>query len=297
MAEKRLFSQRLVGAIAAFLFVAISFGQDSDHRFTRHLNIQYAEHRGVDANLNQLDVYVPVQGEDLPIMIFIHGGGWRRGDKSTGAHAKPDDFTSKGFILVCPNYRLSPAVQHPVHANDVAEAVRYVYDHAPKWKGDPSRIYLSGHSAGAHLAALVAIDGTYLEKVGLSTRAIRGVVAIDGGGYDIPALHDRPRGLSEVHRMAFSDSIDKQKQASPITHVAPGKYTPPFLFLQASGLVMREHAKRLSDKLRGASVHTVYAAFDEKTHRTINTELGTPNDKPTEAMWVFLNELEKKSPE
>ena len=96
-------------------------------------------------------------------MIWVHGGAWQIGDKAQ-VQAKPKAFNERGYVLVSVNYRFHPAVTYKEQAGDIAQAIRWVNDHAREHGGDPGRVFLMGHSAGAHLAALVGTDGRYLEK-------------------------------------------------------------------------------------------------------------------------------------
>ena len=108
---------------------------------------------------------------------MIHGGGWRTGDKANQSQRrqKATFFAGNGFVYVSVNYRLSPAVRHPAHVEDVAKALSWIVDHIASYGGDPKRIFLMGHSAGAHLAALVTADKTYLTKLGKSPAMLSGV--------------------------------------------------------------------------------------------------------------------------
>src|ERR1700676_3443728 len=100
-----------------------------------------------------LDCYAPTQGKNLPVVVWIHGGGWRRGDRAD-MQKKPQAFVDKGFVLVSISYRFVPNVTVKEIAGDVAKAIRRTHDHAKDYGGDPDRIIVMGHSAGAQLAAL-----------------------------------------------------------------------------------------------------------------------------------------------
>src|SRR5207253_10549737 len=104
-----------------------------------------------------LDVYTSVEGKGKPVVVWIHGGGWRRGDKAD-VHHKPQAFVDKGFVLVSINYRFVPTVTVKQIAGDVAKAIRWAHDHAKDYNGDPNTMIVMGHSAGAQLAALVCTD-------------------------------------------------------------------------------------------------------------------------------------------
>ena len=162
---------------------------------TEDLNVPYASMSGVDPNLLSLDIYRPksslanAQQTNKPVIVMIHGGGFRGGDKGNVSQGrqKASFFTGHGFVYVSVNYRLSPEVQHPAHVEDVAKALAWVIDNIASYGGDPKRIFLMGHSAGAHLAALVTADEAYLNKLGKSPSMLSGVILLDSAGYDIPA--------------------------------------------------------------------------------------------------------------
>src|SRR5262245_35132209 len=136
-------------------------------------DVAYATVAGVDPNLLSLDVYSPASNDScakLPIVIWVHGGAWFTGDKAGKLNDKIALFNGAGWVLVSANYRLSPQppstdpnrVMHPTHAIDVAAAVHWVKSHAAELRGDTSRIALLGHSAGAHLVALLSTDESFL---------------------------------------------------------------------------------------------------------------------------------------
>ena len=147
-----------------------------------HRDLAYAEPKN---EWQTLDVYAPSEGKNHPVVIWIHGGGWHRGDKSE-VQKKPQVFVDHGFVFVSINYRLFPHVTIKQIAGDVAKAIRWTHDHAEEYGGDPDAIFVMGHSAGAQLAALVCTDDRYLKAVGLPLSAIKGCVPVDGDSYDVP---------------------------------------------------------------------------------------------------------------
>ena len=130
-------------------------------------------------SLQKMDVYLPASPRNAPIMIMVHGGGWKRGDKG-GTHMvteKLNYWQPKGFIFVSINYRLHPTVDLPTMAKDVSTALALVQKKAPSWGGDPSRIIMMGHSAGAHLVAYISADPTIASRAG--ARPWSGTVVLD----------------------------------------------------------------------------------------------------------------------
>ena len=126
-----------------------------------------------------LDIYSPREAKNLPVVFWIHGGGWQTGDKAE-VQIKPQFFESKGFVFVSTNYRLLPAVDMAVIVRDIAKSIRWVHDHIAEYGGDPNRLIIMGHSAGAQLAALICTDDRYL-RTRESLAIIKGCVPVDGG--------------------------------------------------------------------------------------------------------------------
>src|SRR5262245_60181054 len=156
----------------------------------------------------KLDVFAPsgAEGERFPVVILLHGGTWMFGDKDySGLYRDAaKNFARNGIVAVVPNYRLSPLVRHPEHAKDVARAFAWTVKNVERYGGDPDRIILVGHSAGGHLAALIAADERYLKdpKLKLSDKerqALRGVVSMCGV-YRVPREDEFKRMLVPVIR-------------------------------------------------------------------------------------------------
>lgn len=241
-----------------------------------------------------LDIYEPTEAGKHPIVFWIHGGGWQGGTKAEVAE-KPRAFTEKGFVLISADYRLYPETTIDHMAGDMAKAIRWTRDHAKEFGGDPDTIFVMGHSAGAQLAALVCIDDRYLKAEGLSPSMIKGCVPVDGDTYDVPvqvATVEEKRAKS--YRMKFGDE-EKQKNLSPITHVAKGKGIPPFLILHvADHPETRAQSQKLAKALTDAGVAATAFPGEGKNHTTINADLGKPGDAPSKAMFEFVDGLLKR---
>lgn len=251
-----------------------------------HRDIRYAD----STNERQaLDVYAPARGEGLPVILWIHGGGWQAGDKGE-VDVKPQALADAGFVFVSTNYRLLPEAGIKDMAGDVAKALRWVHDHAREHGGDPDRIVVAGHSAGAQLAALVCTDHRYLEAEGLSPSILKGCVPVDGDTYDVPmqvaTVDERTAG---VYRRKFGDEAS-QRDLSPVAHVAEGRPIPPFLILHvADHPETGGQSRRLAEALRGVGIPARASPAAGKDHGTINSDLGRPGDEPTRALFEFLN--------
>jgi acetyl esterase/lipase len=210
----------------------------------------------------------------------------------------------KGFVFVSTNYRLLPHVDMETIVRDIARSIRWVHDHIAEYGGDPGRLLVMGHSAGAQLAALVCIDDRYLKAEGLSLAIIKGCVPVDGDTYDVPAIIEtaetrcRVHGLPQAtygHREKFGNDPAKHRDLSAVTHVARDKGISPFLIMHVA-----EHpdtsaqAQRLAGVLKGAGVPVRVFGARESTHNKLNADLGLPDDPGTEALFEFIDEALKK---
>jgi len=254
------------------------------------LNIPYTVIPGVDQNLLNLDVYVPGAGENLPVMVWFHGGGWRLGDKQPGDF-KPEAFNKNGWVFVTANYRLTPQARFPAHAEDVASAIAWVKQHITEYRGNPEKIYIGGHSSGAHLVALVGTDERYLEKHSLSLKDLKGVIVLDTQIFDIKSLVKYSDGkLAPVYSAVFGETAEGWQTASPAAFIKAGKNIPPMLvaYTPTGGISRAEENARFVKMLNDAGVKAVLVPT-EKTHIKINFELGKPGDWVTEKVFSFLD--------
>jgi arylformamidase len=252
-----------------------------------------------------LDVYAPAQAKNLPVVFWIHGGGWQVGDKTSVQH-KPRVLTERGFVFVSTNYRLLPHVEMGELVQDVARALGWVHRHIADYGGDPQRIFVMGHSAGAQLAALLCIDHRYLKAEEVPIEVLRGCVPVDGDTYDIPAMittaeiRQTVHGLplpENGHRVKFGNDPKKHIDFSAVTHVAPGKGIPPFLILHVAGHPdVTAQARRLAAALTAADVPTTVFGASETTHNKLSADLGLPDDPATTALFRFLDPLLEPKP-
>ena len=251
-------------------------------------DIPYGDHA-----LQRPDLYVPNSASNAPVMVYVHGGGWKVGDKrSTGRKAA--FFNDRGWIFISANYRLLPDGRHPENVNDVAKAIAWTHDRIATHGGDPDRIFIMGHSAGAHLAALVATDGRPLKKAGGDLAIIRGVIALDTCAYDVPK--QAVESKSALYADVFSGDVDRQRDASPIHHVAKDKGIPPFLICYSRGMGLRPNPARpvqahaFASALNKAGIHASVVDASDRSHGEINQWFGREDDeKVTGAAARFLD--------
>jgi acetyl esterase/lipase len=205
------------------------------------------------ARRQTLDLYLPEKTAlKPPLVVFIHGGFWTLSDDDYGiGPAFADAMIPSGVAVALVRYRLAPANPHPAAAKDVAAAVAHLIQSADKYGYDPKRIYLAGHSAGAHLAALTALDGSYLGAHRVSPQILAGVIAFSGI-YDLRRAAEGAGQQKLAVHQAFSDQPDRLAGASPLTHAR--SEAPPFFILGAEndfpGFLV--DAKRFADSLRQA---------------------------------------------
>jgi len=241
-----------------------------------------------------LDVYAPAEGDKHPIVFWIHGGGWEVGDK-TEVERKPQAMLDKGYVFVSTNYRLLPEASIQEMAGDIAKAIRWTRDHAAEFGGDGDRFVVAGHSAGAQLAALLCIDDRYLKAEGLSPSILKGCIPVDGDTYDVPMqVATVNQRTAYIYRRKFGDQ-ESQTALSPVTHVASGKPIPPVVILHVAGHPETgPQSRRLVNALRASGVRALAYPALGKDHSTLNDDLGTPGDLPTQVVYRFLETVFKK---
>jgi acetyl esterase/lipase len=281
--DSATFACPLIVSILKGKYTAIQFVENGKREIQPDL--PYAERQN---ERQTLDVHAPTTGRSHPIIFWIHGGGWQAGDK-TDVQVKPQAFVDKGFVFISTNYRLLPTVTIKQMAGDIAKAIRWVHDHAGQYGGDPTRIFVMGHSAGAQLAALLCTDDRYLKVEGLSLSIVRGCVPVDGDTYDVPMqIRAVEKRIADIYRRKFGDEAS-QKDLSPVTHVSKGKSIPPFLILHvAEHPETKAQSQRLATALQEAGISARAFPAEGKNHTTINTDLGLPGDNPTQALFEFL---------
>ena len=250
-----------------------------------------------------LDVYSPAGAKNLPVVFWIHGGGWQAGDKSS-VQLKPQVFVEKGFVFVSTNYRLLPNVEIDVIFRDIAKSIHWVHDHIAEHGGDPKRVLVMGHSAGAQLAALICTDNRYLKEEGLTLSMIKGCVPVDGDTYDVPAIIETAETRRRVHgqpppklghREKFGNTPEKHRDFSAVTHVAKGKNIPPFLILHvADHPDNAAQAFRFGAVLKEAGIPVTVFGAKETNHTKINENLGATDDPSTKAVFDFVGDALKK---
>lgn len=246
--------------------------------------LQYKVLNGVDANLLSLDVYH--YGEfkaSKPVVVYVHGGGFATGDKGNKMANKQNLFLALGYILVSVNYRLSPEtystdpnrVMYPAHNNDVADAVRWVYDNISRYGGNPQKIALLGHSAGAHLVALTGTSKQFLPARGLNLDVLKGVACIDTEGYDVVA---RCKENNQIYLNAFGQNNTFWMEASPINNLFKGTIYPNFFIAKRGTNTRIAYANDFINKLQGVGIAVSEITANQYDHEGINDAIGAAGE-------------------
>jgi acetyl esterase/lipase len=244
-------------------------------------DIRYYSGDGAHKTKHLLDLYLPKGQKDFPVLFFVHGGAWRTGDKNYfGVYSNIGKFfAQRGIGTVVINYRLTPEVQHPEHIKDVARAFAWTVKNIAGHGGKVDRLFVSGHSAGGHLVALLATDASYLKAEGVETTAIRGVLPISGV-YQIPAY-----ALTRV----FGTDREVARKASPLEHVRAG--LPPFLILCADkdlSACGKAPSERFCKALVGKDCKAEFKEIEGSTHIKILMSATRPDDPVSEALLTFI---------
>lgn len=243
---------------------------------------------GADAR-QKLD-FTPAERPGAPLVLFIHGGGWSLGDMAMAGHMAVH-FHGAGYAFASVDYRLVPDANPAEQAEDVAAALARLLADAPRLGIDRTRVMIIGHSAGAHLAALVGTDPAYLARQHLPVSTIAGVVLLDGAGYDVPAqmAHAGPL-LGSLYRRAFGTDPAFQARVSPIRQAAAPNAGRFLIFHIASRADSGAQSARLGEVLRAAGTPAEVVSVDG-SHADIFRRFGESGHPATIATDAFAAAL------
>jgi acetyl esterase/lipase len=272
-----------------------------------------AYYDGPDASKtkHRLDLYLPKDTKDFPVVLFVHGGAWKHGDKSFfGVYsALGRMFARNGIGAVLVNYRLSPEVMHPEHIKDVARAFAWTHKHIDEYGGRPDQIFVCGHSAGGHLVSLLATDETYLKAEGLDLKDVKGVMSMSGV-YSVPDTADLSVGLGlgkvkinaedrfSIDRFlasVFGKDPEMRTQAFPLAHVK--KDLPPFLILWADHDIptFDKNAEEFVKALQAKDVSVESREIAKHNHMSIIIDASVDDDPIAVALRDFIHKQIKDS--
>lgn len=240
----------------------------------------YIRHEAVVYGTNPrqtLDVYEPksaVPAGGRTLVVFFYGGSWREGSRATYKFVG-EALTSKGYVAVIPDYRVYPEAVYPVFVEDTAKALRWAVDNAARYGGSKDRVVLMGHSAGAHIAALLTLDPQFLTAVELPSGTVKGFVGL-AGPYSFDPLR------TEVARAVFSHLPDPNV-ARPITFVKNSG--PPMLLLHGADdtTVGPQNSANMAKALQDEGKPVTHIVYPDVAHVGIIAAMATPlrNHAPT----------------
>ena len=230
---------------------------------------------------DQLDIYMPLGKANAPVVVYYHGGGLLYGDKSLG-QVVAKRLVAQGVGLVAANYRLSPGVMHPAHVQDAAAATAWVYNNIARYGGDPTRLFVSGHSAGAYLAALLALDPQHLKKHDMQLTDIRGAIPISPFLYVEETARERPKTV-------WGEAPLDWLAASVTPHIAAGK--PPMLLIYADGddgwrRAQNEQLARELTMVGNGHVRAI--ELPNRDHRSLIGEINAKDDQIGALVAAFI---------
>lgn len=233
-----------------------------------------------------------------PLVLFVHGGAWKHGNKDNASSRwLPAHLTGQGYTYASIDYRLVPAVAVEQQGEDVAHALKALLDRARAFGIDRDRVVLMGHSAGAHLVALVGTDERYLQSAGLRFADVAGVIANDGAAYDVPVqMREDARWMRRTYAEVFGTDPARQRALSPTAQaVAPNMAAFLLLHVQRPDGVLQAVALGHALAAAGAAVERRdFPGEGLRGHIAINRELGNPDYPATAVVDAWLRQRFEK---
>lgn len=243
-----------------------------------------------DRAQQELNVFAPSKKNKLkPIFIFVHGGNWNSGNKRLYSYFG-SRMARKGIVTVIPDYPKSPQAGYNEMAEDIAAAVKWTKENISAYGGDSNRIFISGHSAGGHLAALVSIKEDYLKKAGIPN-PIKGLILIDAAGLDMYGyLKEENFAEGDTYLNTFSNNPNTWKAASPIYFLHNGML--PMLIYRGGKTYpsISGSNEKFTDSLKHYDVKFSYHILPGKKHVPMITQFFNPYNKRYREIVSFMME-------
>lgn len=218
---------------------------------------------------HKLDIYTPEHGGGAaPVVVFFYGGNWTKGERADYAFVGRA-LAARGFVVVIPDYRLYPEVRYPDFLDDSARAVAWAAREASRYGGDPARLYVMGHSAGAYNAAMIALDPRFLARQGMTPAALRGWIGL-AGPYDFMPI------VNPTTRPVFHYP-DTPVESQPIRHASAS--SPPALLIAANKDKLvdpKRNTGGLAARLRAQGVPVEEIYYDGVNHVTLVASIAAP---------------------
>lgn len=260
---------------------------------TAHKNIVYAKASGKIPE-QQLNIFEPNK-PDKPkdVLIFIHGGNWNSGKKSQYSLIGRN-WTKKDIVCVIIDYPLSPLANYKQMAEYTAKSVKWVQENIQHYGGNPDRIFISGHSAGGHLAALVALDDQYFKALNMAN-PVRGLILIDAAGLDMHGyLLDEHLSGDHTYLKTFTTDQKNWKEASPLYHLHPGM--PPMTIFRGEKTypsILSSNEKFLK-ALQEYAPETSHAVLKKKKHIPMITQFFNPWNRRYDQIRQFMEGVDSR---
>lgn len=238
----------------------------------------------------KLDVYQPRFSKKVkPVWIFIHGGNWNSGRKEQ-YNVIGRNMAAKGIVAVIIDYPLSPAANYKDMARFSSEAVKWTKNNISNYQGDPEKLFISGHSAGGHLASLISLDNRYFEELGIKN-PIKGTFLIDAAGLDMYGyLSSKPPKATDTYTKTFSLDQEKWKDASPIFYL--DKNMPPMMMIMGGKTYssISGSTERFRKELNKVAPDTPFIIQKNKKHIPMIVQFFNPWNKNFKRLKRFIKE-------
>ena len=230
-----------------------------------------------------LDIYMPDGAEHVPVIVYFHGGALMMGSKSTGAIVA-SRILPMGIGVVIPNYRLSPGVQHPAHIQDAAAATAWVIENIKSYGGDPDNVYVAGHSAGAYLAALLALDPSHLSAHDVDASSIRGAIPIS------PFLYVEFTAPSRPKTVWGEDPAD-WLAASVTPHIGPDKGRMLLIYANGDEDWRKSQNDRFAEDMQKAGNDGIRVVeVPKRDHLSLISKINSADDQIGDLIERFVKE-------
>jgi acetyl esterase/lipase len=245
--------------------------------------VDYMSEVDYEGGKDLLDIYMPDGAEDVPVVVFFHGGGLYSGDRSYG-YLVAYRLLPLGIGVVSPSYRLTPTVMHPAHVQDAAAATAWVIENIARFGGDPENVYVAGHSSGGYLAALLAVDPAYLGDHGLTPASVRGSIPISAFLYVEEIAADRPK---DVWGTDPADWL----AASVTPHISRAKGRMLLIYADGDSEWRRKQNDRFGAAVRAAGNNGVQVVeVPNRDHSSLLTSLNAKDDRIGDLIRRFIEE-------
>jgi acetyl esterase/lipase len=276
--ERLLFGLVVFGAVAQSLGAgAADLGKDVEISYlSEPANSEYAERQC------KLDVFYPEGVEDFPTVVWFHGGGLRMGERQWG-EIVAERFVPEGIAVVTVSYRFSPKVKNPVYIEDAAASIAWTFKNIEKYGGDPSKIFVSGHSAGGYLTLITGMDPRYLAKHGIDSKQLAGLMPISGQTITHSTIR-RERGIAEGTQL-----VDEYAAL----HYANVAGPPCICICGSDDLPLRsaENVYFVEVQKAAGNRNVSFLEVEKRDHDTIFDNINTPGDEVASAMLGFMREV------